>query len=213
MADDAHFSFATAKGWVEKHPYATGAIVFVVGGIIIYSYAYGGGGSTAPAATGAASVAGTGGYAAELAAELQSEQASAAQQTSLTALSDELAANQDSINGQVSIASITGNTDFQLASLNAQTLQDSINVAGGVSSLGIMNTTSIDLASIAAAASIAGLQIGSTNLQDSLTAFTNVTNDYLNTVGEFDNTALLTGALTNETNQNANIEQTLIAKG
>jgi hypothetical protein len=171
-------------GWVKKHPYATAGAVFVGGAILIYLY-YDSGSSGAAQPQQAT---GTDDTAALLNSELQAEAASNANNASLTALQDQLAAQQDSIAGNISLASIQGSTDLQLASINAQTLTDSINAAAGVATITGAQNLSLGLASIGALDFQTATESADFDTSSYLNAVTNQnqTNqlfNYLNTAG------------------------------
>lgn len=206
-------SFAEVKQWVEKHPYETGGIVFGVGVVLILLIYSGSSSSTAAqSTTPATDTSGAASYDSYLASELQAEEASGAENASLTALQDQLQVQTASINAAVSVAGLNDTTDLQLASLNAQTTQDSINVLGGVQSLGILSSTETTLANIGANASVAMSQIASTDYQASLSAFTNVTDNYLAANTQQDLINVTAGEQEGEADLNNQLENLLASK-
>lgn len=158
--------FHKAGQWIKAHPYATAGGVFVVGAILIYLY-YSGGSKTAAGATD--------NTAAQLAAQVQSENVQAQYGAALAAQQSQQASVEAQVNGAVSVAQLQAQaaateTTAQ-AALDAQQIasQQTIDLAG------IAANQAINLGSLTAQTNLA--QINATSATDQTNALVSFLNN------------------------------------
>lgn len=198
---DATFTFHDLTDWVKKHPYATGATVFIGGAVLIYMYYSGGTPAAAPAqASTAGAGSGAAAYSAYLQSQLAAEQQANQNAVQTQALQDQYSLGVSSLATAASINANTNATDVNLAKINAQTLQDSI--ASAVSIAGLQ--TNVDLASIGAAS---GVSVANINAQSYNTAMSNYWNAYENL--NLQNTTASVNAV--QSNNNAAIAEWVVS--
>lgn len=136
-------------GWVKRHPYATGGIVFVVGFIILILLSKQSGGASGASTDNSAGLAAqvqSEAIAAQAAAQQQQLSAAAAAQTAQ--VNGAVSVNQSNNQAAVDIATIQANSANQIASLEAALGTTQSNNQTTTNNLGITTQGNVQLAGI-----------------------------------------------------------------